>query len=571
MLDKQNSLSLLEKQYVFPQESSWSIEQILLTNRNLPTDLLLREDFVRPAFHHLHDPYLFPQMQEAVARILQARENLERIVIFGDYDVDGVSSTALLVKFLTQIGCEVSYRLPHRVNDGYGLKKYFIDELKAKNVSLVITVDCGTRDIDVINHAHSIGVDVIVTDHHAVPQTIPEHAIALLNPKLPNTTYPFSSLSGSWVAFKLLHALVIALEKDTSKQEEILRQYIDIATLGTIADCMPLIGENRIIATLWLRELRRSGSVGIRKLLEGKDPHEKDGDIVGFHIGPRINAAGRMDTPYTALSLLLAGESRIDPIVAEIEMLNTSRRDETKFATERALWEMDTSGPILWYAKNDIEHGIIGLIAGKLANDFSKVSIVLKDEWEKLVASARSGGVCDLMELLTPSADLFIAYGGHREAAGFSVSKANSDELYQSLCTTYSKITQKNEQKASTKTITIDSILTSDDLTLDFYEQVMQLGPYGVWFSKPTFGVKVDLCEMQDLGSSWEHISFVLKKSKKFEEQVKAVGFGIRDLIPNNQDQKAILIGELTKNIWNERVSLQFMIRDIILRDTIWN
>ena len=554
MLDKQNSLSLLEKQYVFPQESSWSIEQILLTNRDLPTDLLLREDFVRPAFHHLHDPYLFPQMQEAVARILQARENLERIVIFGDYDVDGVSSTALLVKFLTQIGCEVSYRLPHRVNDGYGL-----------------TVDCGTRDIDVINHAHSIGVDVIVTDHHAVPQAIPEHAIALLNPKLPNTTYPFSSLSGSWVAFKLLHALVIALEKDTSKQEEILRQYIDIATLGTIADCMPLIGENRIIATLWLRELRRSGSVGIRKLLEGKDPHEKDGDIVGFHIGPRINAAGRMDTPYTALSLLLAGESRIDPIVAEIEILNTSRRDETKFATERALWEMDTSGPILWYAKNDIEHGIIGLIAGKLANDFSKVSIVLKDEWEKLVASARSGGVCDLMELLTPSADLFIAYGGHREAAGFSVSKANSDELYQSLCTTYSEITQKNEQKASTKTITIDSILTSDDLTLDFYEQVMQLGPYGVWFSKPTFGVEVDLSEMQDLGSSWEHISFVLKKSKKFEEQVKAVGFGIRDLIPNNQDQKAILIGELTKNIWNERVSLQFMIRDIILRDTIWN
>ena len=157
----------------------------------------MREDFVRPAFHHLHDPYLFPQMQEAVARILQARENLERIVIFGDYDVDGVSSTALLVKFLTQIGCEVSYRLPHRVNDGYGLKKYFIDELKAKNVSLVITVDCGTRDIDVINHAHSIGVDVIVTDHHAVPQAIPEHAIALLNPKLPNTTYPFSSLSGS--------------------------------------------------------------------------------------------------------------------------------------------------------------------------------------------------------------------------------------------------------------------------------------------------------------------------------------------------------------------------------------
>ena len=571
MLDKQNSLSLLEKQYVFPQESSWSIENILLANRHLPTNLLSQEGFLHPQFHHLHDPYLFPQMQEAVDRILKARDNCERIVIFGDYDVDGVSSTALLVKFLTQIGCEVSYRLPHRVKDGYGLKAYFIDELKSKDVSLVITVDCWTRDIDVINHAHFIGVDVIVTDHHAVPHTIPEHAIALLNPKIPNTTYPFSSLSGSWVAFKLLHAMTIALEKNTKKQEEILRQYIDIATLGTIADCMPLIGENRIIATLGLRELRRSGSIGIRKLLEGKDPHEKDGDIVGFHIGPRINAAGRMDTPYTALSLLLAGESRIDPIVAEIEMLNTSRRDETKFATERALEEMDVSGEILWYAKDDIEHGIIGLIAGKLANDFSKVSIVLKDEWEKLVASARSGGVCDLMELLTPSAHLFIAYGGHREAAGFSVSKAKSDELYKSLCATYREIEKKGDQKTSSKITAIDKILSEEYLTLDFYEQVMQLGPYGVWFPKPIFGVEVDLREMQDLGSSWEHISFILKKSKKFEEQVKAVGFGIRGLVPNNQDQKALLIGELTKNIWNDRVSLQFMIRDIILCDSVWS
>lgn len=190
------------------QNPDTDIAKILRENRNIDVNNIA---FFSPKISDLHDPFLMPDMEKAVNRILIAREKNERIVIFGDYDVDGVSSTAILVKFLTEIGCQVSYRLPHRVHDGYGLKGYFFDELAEKNVRLVITVDCGTRDIEPIRHAKSLGIDVIVTDHHAVPEEIPTEVIALLNPKRTDSNYPFPNLAGAGVAFKLLHGILIFL------------------------------------------------------------------------------------------------------------------------------------------------------------------------------------------------------------------------------------------------------------------------------------------------------------------------------------------------------------------------
>lgn len=503
-------------------------------------------------------------MREAVDRIMRARTESERIVIFGDYDVDGVSSTALLVRFLKRFGWQVSYRLPHRVTDGYGLKSYFVDELVSHGVKLLITVDCGTRDVAVVSHARSLGMDIIITDHHAVPQVVPEDAIALLNPKLPGTTYPFASLSGSGVAFKLLQALTSELFVDQKEQEHILLEYIDLATLGTIADCMPLIGENRTIATIGLARMRHSQSPAIRKLIEDKQIHDRDGDLVGFHLGPRINAAGRMDTPYKALSMLLSSEDKITPLIDEIELLNTRRREETKNATEQALQELDTSRPILWYEHAHIEHGIIGLIAGRLANDFAKVSIVLKDEGEKLVGSARSGGVCDLMELLTPSADLFIGFGGHREAAGFSVHHSKKDELRSSLESTYQDIVSRRalSGEQTSKVLQIDRVLSSEELTLDFYDEVMRHGPYGVGFAKPLFAIEALRAEARDLGSSGEHISWLLSP-RHVRPGVKAVGFGLRDLLDQVSSARVYLIGELSINIWQDQKNIQFLIRDI--------
>lgn len=231
------------------RESNEPLMTKLLANRGL--NLLSeaeREEFFHPSFRDLHDPYLLDGMDVAVERILKARENKERVVVFGDYDVDGVSSTALLVRFFASIGMQISYRLPHRVHDGYGLKKHFVDELATKDVKLIITVDCGTRDIEAIKYAHSKGIEVIVSDHHAVPEEIPAEVIAILNPKIRESKYPFSSLSGSGVALKVASAVAMKIFPDTYK--EVILEYVDFACLGTIADCMPLIGENRTIAYL---------------------------------------------------------------------------------------------------------------------------------------------------------------------------------------------------------------------------------------------------------------------------------------------------------------------------------
>lgn len=293
---KQNKISTDGAEIRILCEENNNIREILLKNRHkeIPSEKV----FFSGGLEDMHDPFLMPDAQKAVERIFFAIENHERIVVFGDYDVDGVSSTAALVKFLhEELGAKISYRLPHRVHDGYGLKNYFFDDLKEKNVTLVITVDCGTRDIEPIRYAKSLGIDVIVTDHHAVPDEIPQEVIGILNPKRRdvNPPYPFPQLAGAGVVFKLIHAILLTLEKQqkiTKKEtENILKKYIDIVALGTVADCMPLVDENRIITTLGLKQMPNSSSAGIKKFYENSPKNTNDASIIGFQIGPRINAA----------------------------------------------------------------------------------------------------------------------------------------------------------------------------------------------------------------------------------------------------------------------------------------
>lgn len=257
------------------------LKRVLLENRGFGESFEDRK-FWAPTVDDLYDPFLFPGMDKAVDRVLQARDNKERVVIFGDYDVDGVSSTALLLRFFLMIGIPVSYRIPHRIHDGYGMKPYFFDELAEKDVKLVISVDCGTRDIASIKHAKSLGIDVIVTDHHAVPEVIPEEAIAIISPKLPGTTYPFHGLSGSGTAFKLLSAVAFRIYGDTQEYRDTIMSFIDFASLGTVADMMPLTDENRTIVKLGLQQMEFSRSPGLRKLIAGKSL--ASADIIGFHI-----------------------------------------------------------------------------------------------------------------------------------------------------------------------------------------------------------------------------------------------------------------------------------------------
>ncbi len=613
--------------------------EILLKNRNIKEGD--QEWFFHPQISDLHDPYLMPDMEKAVNRILVAREKKERIVIFGDYDVDGVSSTAILVKFLTEIGCLVSYRLPHRVHDGYGLKDYFFDELKEKWVALVITVDCGTRDIWPIKHASSLGIDVIITDHHAVPDIIPEEVIAIVNPKRKDSKYPYHWLAGAWVAFKLLHWILIALENNksyiwiqavnsmgfwernclsqiensteiakdpsfslpnsfgtfsTKSTEEMVSQkhinetltrYIDFASLGTVADCMPITGENRVITTLGLRQMQQSESVGLRNFLEWREQIEWNADIIGFHIGPRINAAGRMDTPLTALRWLLAGEGRTDEFFSELEHLNETRKWTTETHFQKALENIDTSKPVLFYDAHDLEHGIIGLVAGRLTEIYNKPTIVIKNghdhpltsrKWDTIsvteipenitidpanlsIASCRSPEWCNLIELLDHCKEFFVRYGGHRQAAGFTI-ETNQIEAFKKAI--WKQIACVHDiQNLPNKILPIECPLPPTDITIKTLEAIDHFRPFGIGNPKPLFILEnITIATSNPLWQEGKHLSITISENPSLKFLLWNASDKKAHLIPGNI---LSLIIEIDRNEWKWKVSVQIIVRDIIV------
>jgi single-stranded-DNA-specific exonuclease len=561
---------------IISEEGNTSLKEILAKNRNI-TD----EGFFSPSLSDLHDPYLMPDMERAVERILQARERHERVVIFGDYDVDGVSSTALLFRFFSDIGIECSYRLPHRVKDGYWLKSYIFDELITKNVKLVITVDCGTRDIEPIRHAKSLGIDVIVTDHHAVPEVIPDEVVAILNPKRKDSLYPFQSLAWAGVAFKLVHALAIGLDLD---RETILEGLVDIASLGTVADCMPLIGENRIITTLGLRQMKQSQSSALRRYIENLDRDiEWDADIIGFQIGPRINAAWRMDSPLKALHWLLANDEHVDDWLEEVESLNDKRQEAVKKFSEDALMTVDPSAPILFYTHEDLEHGLIGLIAGKLTEAYGKPSIVLcphESDWKReyenksieqdkkkidlqrqLVASCRSPEWCNLVELLDECKSSFVRYGWHRQAAGFTIEEWKFRDFQKVIREAFSK--KYDIQNLPRKTLSVECTLSPTDISLDSLDTIDRFRPFGIGNQKPLFLMEnLTVKEMKIIGREGNHLSLSFIEIPS----IKCLLWNFSELMSESPQVGDILspIFTLERNMWNGRESVQLMIENFL-------
>lgn len=504
----------------------------------------------------LYDPYLLKDMDKAVERIKKAHRDGERVIIFWDYDVDGVTSTSILMHFFKKIGLQVSYRLPNRITDGYGMKKYFMDELAALWVSLVITVDCWTRDIEVIEYAKTLWIDIIVTDHHAVPEVIPEEAVAIINPKRKDCTYPFKDLSWAWVAFKLMKALARDFFP-TEKYEAYVRETIDIAAIGTVADCMPLIDENRIIVLEWLKQIKQSRSLWVRKLIEDRIHKDLDADIFWFLIWPRLNAAGRLDTPYKAVNLLLNNSQGVDDVIADIENINNKRKELTKVFYEHALENIDSKNNILFYHSEKIEHGIIGIVAGKLTEKFYKPSIVLKDEGDKLVASCRSPEYFSMVEYLEKYKEYFLHFGGHKQAAGFSISKEKFPQ-FQSLFTQELNSLDFSLQK---KKIFIDKILSVDDFSFQLTSKIHQFKPYGIGNMKPIFMFQdFEIEQVEYLWKTMEHITL----KNKFGINILWFWFG-KYYHELKTHKKIDIIFDAMEDVWMGKRQLKAKIIDICL------
>ena len=446
--------------------------------------------FLHPSLEHLHDPFKLADMDKAVPRLERALAQREKIAIHGDYDVDGITSTVILRRALEMLGGDVIHFLPERMRDGYGLQPAAIERLHAQGVSLIVSVDCGIRSAEAAQRARELGVDLIITDHHEPEGTIPA-ALAVINPKRPDCTYPDKYLAGVGVALKLVQALC-----DRAGKSKWLPAFVKIAAIGTLADVVPLVGENRVIARLGLESLSKGPhSVGLRSLLDacGLNGKTIDSYHVGFMIAPRVNAAGRMSTPDIAARLLLATDEAMgDEARSLAQQLcdeNLRRQTEEAELVTQAKKAIETDpavgahnvlvvGGLGWH------RGVIGIAASKLVDTYHKPSIVLSVDGDVAHGSCRSIPDFDLLAALEHCADLFVKFGGHKQAAGLTMDASRVPEFRARINAYADEVIEPDQLRPRLR---IDAPLSLKAITHDLVRGLDLLAPWGLANPRPVF------------------------------------------------------------------------------------
>ncbi|HJO37679.1 MAG TPA: single-stranded-DNA-specific exonuclease RecJ [Vicinamibacterales bacterium] len=446
--------------------------------------------FLNPTLEQLHDPFGLLGIPEAVERILTAVSRRERIAVHGDYDVDGVTATVMVRRVLELLNADVTHYIPNRLVDGYGLEPAGVERLHADGAKVIVSVDCGIRSLDAAERARELGVDLIVTDHHEPGEQLPR-ALAVVNPKRPDCDYPDTQLAGAGVAFKLVQALCLRVERETW-----LPAFVKIAAIGTIADVVPLHGENRVIAKVGLEGLSKGpNGVGLRALLDvaGLTGKTLDSFNVAFGIAPRVNAAGRMGSPDLAARLLLTSdEARRDEaasLARDLDEENTRRRSEEQEIAAQARKAVESNPDIgahgmVVVAGNGWHRGVIGIVASKLVETFAKPALVLSIDGETAHGSGRSIPGFDLLSALKHCADVFLRYGGHRQAAGVTLDATRVSEL-RSRLNAYAD--ERLGPEELTPRLHVDAPLALSDITSDVVQGLRRLEPFGSGNPRPIF------------------------------------------------------------------------------------
>jgi single-stranded-DNA-specific exonuclease len=454
----------------------------IVARRGITTDEDFRR-YVAPCIGDLHDPATIHGIAEACERIERAVRDRETILIYGDYDVDGVTSIVLLQTVLRAIGADAAHVVPHRLVDGYGLKTSVIDRvLVDRDVKLIITVDCGITSVDPVRQAIERGIDVIVTDHHLPPELLPE-AAAVLNPKQPGCAYPFKELAGVGVAFKLCCELL-----RRSGKKMAIASLLKIAAIGTVADVAPLIGENRTIAWLGLAGLADPRNPGLRALIRrlgmlGRPLRAVD---VGFKIGPRINAAGRLSSAETAIDLFAAtSEEAAWTLCAELDRLNAERQEVERGVREEAeaMVAVASTDRIYVLAGTNWHKGVLGLTAGRIAQRYHRPTLAIGIDGELAVGSGRSIPTINLHEQLEAVADLFTHFGGHEFACGFALPAKNVDELRRRLEERFAAF----DEDVFRREAQVDAEVTLAEVDQEFVKAHEMMQPFGAGNLQPLF------------------------------------------------------------------------------------
>ncbi len=572
-------MSVLGKNWqVKNRDPGKNIIEKLLENRGL-TDREQIQSYLYPSYKKgFHNPFLMRDMDKAIDRIKRAIANKEKIIIFGDYDVDGISGTAILVKTLKILGARISYRLPHRVKDGYGLSNAFIEDFAKVGATLVITVDCGISCKNQIELGKSHGIDVIITDHHTIPKNFPDAAYAILHPKQPACEYPFKGLTGAGVAFKLASALI--KDKFTGQErEDYLFSLLDLASLGTVADIGPIQDENRIIVKYGLEALKNTKHHGLdqlKKISGIKDEDKLDVSTIGFRLSPRINAAGRIDHPYFALQLLLhdGQDGKGELLAGHLEKLNVSRQQMVLKAMEEAeaQFSADRNSDKIFIAWNASWHvGILGLIAGRLVEKYLHPCIILQDFGDYLVASARGPESFNLVDALNATSQYLDHYGGHAQAAGFNIKKANL-AAFKDAMTAYAE--KKLESTHFKSALEIDCEISEAELSENLLSFLGQMEPFGVGNTQPLFLVRgVRPLFAKRVGKEHNHLHFQAElpagalttsgvrskaQSTSGRNRLPVIGFKLGEHESALQTSQTIdLVCHLEQNTWKGRTHMQ--------------
>lgn len=488
-------------------------------------------DFLKPSIDDLHDPFLLPDMEIAADRLVKAINNGEKICIHGDYDCDGLTGAALLVRTLRALNANVVYRLPHRRNEGYDLKAATVEEMAVNGAKLIITCDCGICAIEAVDCAGGLGVDIIVSDHHEPKETLPA-ALAVINPKRVDSQYPFRELAGVGVAFKLAQGVV---RKLGYLEESFRNSVIDLVAIGTVADVVPLLDENRIFVKYGLLSISNTRKVGLSRLLRVTNLTGKPISAyhIGFVLGPRINAVGRMDDATKALQLLVAGKGEEDlaqSIVQEMEMHNKNRRLDQNNIVKEAIEQIEAknldSTRVLVLAGENWSTGIVGLAAGNIVGMYNRPSILLNIDTETGVArgSGRSIEEFDLLEALKKCAGLLEQFGGHSMAAGLSLPVANIEEFERCINTCAEEVLSIDQLQPR---LMIDAELDSAEINYSLAKTLESMEPFGAGNPEPVFMSRsLKVVNKRRVGDG-SHLSMTVLKSDG--QDVSCIGFGFGD------------------------------------------
>jgi len=511
------------------------------------------------------DPFLLTDMDKAVARIEQAIENEENIVVYGDFDADGVTSTVLLTQALRGLGMmtrQVRPYIPSRVDEGYGLNPEALTKIKEEfEANLVITVDCGIRSVAEVVHANEIGLEMIITDHHSLGPEMPP-ATAVINPKRPESQYPETMLAGVGIAYKLAQALCQAMpERVAFEQADLL----DLVAIGTVADLAPLLGENRILVAEGLEILNNAHRPGVKSLakIARLKPGQMSAESIAFGLGPRINAAGRLAHAYDAARLLAVNNSiQADQFATQLDQLNRERQRITADLSAKAEAMVAPDAPIIIAADPDFVSGVVGLVASRLADIHYRPAIVIEKGEEESRGSCRSIPEFHVTEALDEVADLLVRHGGHAQAAGFTVTNDNLD-------TFITRMTEIAEEKlkdlALYPTITIDAEIELTEIDWALYESLSPLEPTGYANPTPVFMSRnVEVRSHRVVGQDGTHLQMHLSGGKQEDHYQEMASIAFRQgAWVSHLPQYIDIVYTVNVNEWRGRRTLQLMIQDI--------